>query len=377
MRAAVAQCPASDTRNSLTPVCCSSRGLALSHHSGAEPSVSTASADPLENPLAIELRSRLVKAELATRRPPGGGTNPWRDVAGCKVLVPMGEPAAAVHLVGGALVGQVPALVYDKLARALCDAGGFLVVATPYTAELDHGAVAEATQSAFCKAVTACGPAFGFDAAGLVRHAVGHSLGSKLAMLSAAGGGYDDGGAPSRVYLCGFTQATAQDQVGLLESLAEALLRGTPAALAVPGIAAVARRAAQAARIEFTPDVEATLAAAAELGARSAAEVRVAAFGADPLDASMALLLALRSKDVDSGVTRGARVTSIVMPGLGHLAPCAVSVTAEQLGEGAAAAAESAGIGGGGFSLGDESAVDAVAMDAVAFLKGFAPAESV
>ena len=90
----------------------------------------------------------------------------------------MGEPAAAVHLVGGALVGQVPALVYDKLARALCDAGGFLVVATPYTAELDHGAVAEATQSAFCKAVTACGPAFGFDAAGLVRHAVGHSLGS-------------------------------------------------------------------------------------------------------------------------------------------------------------------------------------------------------
>ena len=105
--------------------------------------------------------------------------------------------------------------------------------------------------------------------------------------------------------------------------------------------------------------------------------MRVAAFGADPLDASMALLLALRSKDVDSGVTRGARVTSIVMPGLGHLAPCAVSVTAEQLGEGAAAAAESAGIGGGGFSLGDESAVDAVAMDAVAFLKGFAPAESV
>lgn len=302
-----------------------------------------------------------------------------------QVLLPPGTPAGIVHLLGGALVGGYPHVCYDRLARALADAGGFVVVATPYEAALDHGAAARECSRTFADACGACGGAFGVDAANLPRHVVGHSLGAKLALLAAADRSSSDesGGPGGRVYLCAFTSATAQAQIGLLEQLCEALLRGTPAGAAVPVLAGVARRAAAAAGVEFAPNEEATLRRAGVLGEDPRADVRVCTLGADNLDMSMGLLAALKGTSSEGDASEGtgdpqlgASVSSTILPGLGHLSPVCVRVTPADLGAAAAQAADAAGLGGdgagSGFAFGDEAAVDAVAFDAINYLKGFA-----
>jgi hypothetical protein len=75
-----------------------------------------------DNPLAgvgaaIELRSRLQRADLERRETGGGGG--WEELGGAWVRLPAGRAWGAVHFTGGAVLGSYPHICYDALLGAL------------------------------------------------------------------------------------------------------------------------------------------------------------------------------------------------------------------------------------------------------------------
>jgi hypothetical protein len=141
-----------------------------------------------DNPLAgvgaaIELRSRLQRADLERRESGGGGG--WEELGGAWVRLPAGRAWGALHFTGGAVLGSYPHICYDALLGSLADASGLLVIATPYDLSTDHDGIAAAVAGKLRSALGAVAAREGLSPGALPLFGLGHSLGAKLQVLCA------------------------------------------------------------------------------------------------------------------------------------------------------------------------------------------------
>lgn len=113
----------------------------------------------------------------------------WQDVAGCAVLLPAGEPPAAVlHFTGSALASAAPLPFYRGFLERLSEECSAAVVATPYVELHDLDAAAEEAEGRFNAALQELQASGCTDLAGLPVFGVGHSLGAVVTLLVGAGG---------------------------------------------------------------------------------------------------------------------------------------------------------------------------------------------
>lgn len=104
----------------------------------------------------------------------------WQEIFGNWVLVP-DHPQGAIHFLGGAFVATVPQVSYRCLLEGLADAG-YVVIATPFTSTLEHGAIAQEVLTRFEQA-------WDYVRVRLLRsqylplYGLGHSMGCKLHLL--------------------------------------------------------------------------------------------------------------------------------------------------------------------------------------------------
>lgn len=95
-------------------------------------------------------------------------------------------PSVVILFVGGAGLGQFPHIAYDEMLRRLAVRTNAAVLAAPYQVSLDHFDLARRTRLLLEKSLLQCDDDFGWDAASLHKYALGHSLGAKLQLVSAA-----------------------------------------------------------------------------------------------------------------------------------------------------------------------------------------------
>jgi hypothetical protein len=327
------------------------------------------------NPLAgvgaaIELRSRLQRADLERREAGGGGG--WEELGGAWVRLPAGRAWGAVHFTGGAVLGSYPHICYDALLGALADASGLVVIATPYDLGTDHDAIAAAVAAKLRSALGAVAAREGLALGALPLFGLGHSLGSKLQVLCAAA---PAGNAASVRYtaqcLVAFNNASAADSVKLVEKFARDLLASRAAAAAdgagspeaqrmfdtllrsMPAMGAMAERAARAAGLEFTPAPEETLSRVrASFAPRNCLLLK---FADDELDQNAELLGAMAAAPAPPATDK--------RPG-NHLTPVVL-----RLGGGALGAVNPAlGRAVGDVRVGDEEAAQTLGRDIAAWL---------
>jgi len=348
--------------------------------------------------VAIELRSRLQKVELATLDDGrgGGGGNRWLDVDGVKVLLPpTGLPKAVVHFIGGAVLGLYPHVAYDALLARVAEGAQVAVVAPPYELALEHDDLAQESAAQFERTMAQLRQRFAglfpSGAEALPVYGLGHSLGAKLQLLlqlqalaepgptaAAAEGAGGEDRRRAGFYLISFNNFSAGDNVRLLEQYARELLqrrrgsggaggapmdRAAEALLgAMPMLARVAEGAAAQAGLEFTPSAEETLARAeARLPSTSMpTRMRLVSFSDDSLDQAPALASLLR-RAAEDGNSRLSN-SEAELEG-DHLTPVYLRV------QGADVAASFARLGT--ISMGDEARLKALAMDTIGFLRGF------
>jgi len=184
------------------------------------------------NPVGIELRSRLQATQLARQEK---GEFDWQEVDGAYCRIPAGIPEGVVHFLGGALLGTFPQIAYDSLLKQVCEAGSFVVIATPYELDLDHRAIAREAEEKFDGALLQLQARYGLSPA-LPVYGVGHSLGGKLQALISTGAGGVGSVAQERAgnVFVSFNNFSAVDSVDLIDSICEELLVAAPAARPLP-----------------------------------------------------------------------------------------------------------------------------------------------
>ncbi len=336
----------------------------------------SASSDGDSGPLAgvgaaIELRSRLQRADLARRAE--GGTAGWQEVGGAWVRTPPGRAWGVLHFTGGAVLGGFPHLCYDAMLSALSDASGLLVVATPYDLGTDHEAIAQAAAGKLSAALGAVCAREGYALGALPLFGCGHSLGAKLQLLLACGA------TPGLRYeaqaLVAFNNASAADSVKLVEKFARELLRsrassatGSASADArmfdtllrsMPAIGAMAERAAAAAGLEFVPNPAETLSRARQRYAPR--RCLLLKYDDDELDQNAELLATLQA--ARPSATAAAAPPDVARRAGNHLSPVVLRLAAEDSPLGA-----QLGKSVGALRVGDEEAAQELGRDIAAWL---------
>lgn len=315
---------------------------------------------------AIELRRRLEKVdEQLKRTDEGSGTGPasWEQLCGQYVRRPRGRAWAVVHFTGGAVLGSFPHIAYSALLEQLAEQASVLVIASPFDISTDHAALTEQCDAGLHSALSAVCDADGYDCSRLPVFGVGHSLGSKLQLLS----GCSHPGSKQSHVLVSFNNASASDTVGLVERFAKRIaaerasgytgagMLGSLADAIPEGVSEAVSSAAKAAGVEFTPWPEQTLQMAQNSFSNMQRRLDLVQLEDDDLDMAQSLALSLQ------GTSRGVAVGIHSLPG-NHLTPvCARLSNYEQ------------GISTGnaeldqqlsmlqGLTLGDENAVNALA----------------
>jgi len=361
------------------------------------------------------LRSRLQDLDVERNRSRGGRDGDgWEEINGAWCRTPPGRAWGVAHFIGGAVLGSYPHIAYDAFLSQLCDEAGVFVVATPYELGTNHSAISAECQAKLNSAWGAVAAREGYNPGAMPVFAVGHSLGCKLQLIAACGGGAaaadgddaakgsDKAGAQAKTgggegasanggdaveepappsnraghLFLAFNNATAADSVRLLEKFAREILKKRAETAAggdraandafdgfmrnLPSLTALAERAATAAGLAFTPSPEETLEDARRQFASP--KVRFVSFGDDDLDQNDELAAALRRR-YEVTLQGPAPVSIAKMPGT-HLTPVFFKF------DGAKVSPAFAQMGG--LSVGDEEAVKKLAEESVRFLKGTA-----
>eukprot|EP00873_Tetraselmis_striata_P021502 jgi/Tetstr1/441766/TSEL_003130.t1 len=257
-----------------------------------------------ENPLAIELRSRLQETQVAKK---SSGEFHWLEVEGAYVRLPAGTPQGVVHFVGGALLGTYPQVAYDELLK---------------------------------RALIACDES--------------------------------NDNKPSGQIFVSFNNFSATDSADLVDSICQELLARTPEVatnpqmqmffMGLPRLVRLAAGAANSSGIDFVPSPAETC----EM-VRSRYDVprtRVVKFAEDKIDQSAVL------EQLVGAPCNGGTVSRADLDG-NHLSPVFVRLEARKLSGEAAGFASQFGMNSE-LRLGDEQGAQALAMDIVSFIKGFA-----
>ena len=312
--------------------------------------------------------ARIAEAQSLARQGGGAGDG-WIELAGSWVRLPRGRPTVGVvHFVGGALLGQYPQVVYDRMLRRLADASGFAVIATPYELrDLDHGRLVGEVAAAFEDAHQALLARFGYSSL-LPVVAIGHSLGAKLLALALSASSSSSSSRPrAGLVALAFNNASIKDTIQLVVDTARLIL-ATPgerdAAMegALPFLQNFADRFTQSMGIEFTPsprETEATLSAGLTVPL-----AHVVRFEDDKvLDQSSVLTAALQTRFA-GGYPEG-RQSSAMLPG-NHLAPVLLSLDDLNLSDLPPQLRST--FANAKFAMGDEDAVEALVADLVTVL---------
>ena len=313
--------------------------------------------------------ARIAEAQSLARQGSGTGDG-WIELGGSWARLPSGRPTVGVvHFVGGALLGQYPQVVYDRLLRRLADASGFAVIATPYELkDLDHGRLVGEVSRLFEDAHGALLARFGYSSL-LPVVAVGHSLGAKLLALSLSPPGAAGRARRPRQGLVAlaFNNASIKDTIQLVVDAARLILasegeRDATMEGALPFLQNFADRFTQSMGIEFTPspeETERTLAAALTVPL-----AHVVRFEDDKvLDQSGVLTGALQARFA-GGYPEG-RQSSATLPG-NHLAPVLISL--EDVDFSDLPPQVRSTVCNAKFAVGDEDAVEALVADLATFL---------
>ncbi|MEO0949091.1 MAG: DUF1350 family protein [Cyanobacteria bacterium J06641_5] len=102
----------------------------------------------------------------------------WQEIASCWTFGPRSQKTKAIiHFLGGAFVGTAPQLSYRWLLEQLGRAG-YLVIATPYLNDFEHGKIARDTLNRFENCLTRLNLGLNLPIYGL-----GHSMGCKIHLL--------------------------------------------------------------------------------------------------------------------------------------------------------------------------------------------------
>mmetsp|Transcript_33506 Transcript_33506/g.85627 ORF Transcript_33506/g.85627 Transcript_33506/m.85627 type:complete len:393 (+) Transcript_33506:268-1446(+) len=320
-----------------------------------------------ENPLAIELRSRLQETQVAKK---SSGEFHWLEVEGAYVRLPAGTPQGVVHFVGGALLGTYPQVAYDELLKRVCDYGSLVVIATPYDLDINHTEIAQKCRQRFSRAFQAVQRSYIGPSPSLPLFGIGHSLGSKLQALIACDESNDN--KPSGQIFVSFNNFSATDSADLVDSICQELLARTPEVatnpqmqmffMGLPRLVRLAAGAANSSGIDFVPSPAETC----EM-VRSRYDVprtRVVKFAEDKIDQSAVL------EQLVGAPCNGGTVSRADLDG-NHLSPVFVRLEARKLSGEAAGFASQFGMNSE-LRLGDEQGAQALAMDIVSFIKGFA-----
>jgi len=306
-----------------------------------------------ETPVAIELRSRLQETQLARR---GEGTFDWLELEGAYVRVPAGIPEGIVHFVGGALLGTYPQIAYDDVLRRLSEYGSLVVVATPYDLATDHERIASTCMDTLDRSLMSLERTYAVaPLRGLPLYGMGHSLGAKVQALLSCRGPMSLPRGLSRAgnILVSFNNFSASDSVDVLQELVEPLLeKAAPGQISnskeVQMIFQALRFAASSGIANFSPSPSETFNLIEDK--YSAPRTLLCKFQDDTLDQSDPLENLLRAPAVTD-------VSRVLLDG-NHLSPVYVNLKSPRPGF-------------PDIQLGEVSGVEALAMEAVSFIKGF------
>lgn len=321
-----------------------------------------------DNPLAIELRGRLQETQLAKK---SSGEFDWLEIEGAYVRLPGGIPQGVVHFIGGALLGTFPQVAYDELLKRVSEYGSMLVIATPYDLDLNHAEIALACSKRFDRAFQEVQRSYIGPSPSLPIYGIGHSLGSKLQGLIACSRESTTTRRAGQVFVS-FNNFSATDSADIVDSICQELLEKTPEVatnpqfqmffMGLPRIVRLAAGAANSAGIDFIP----TAADTREL-LRSQYDVprtRLIKFCDDKIDQSDIL------EDLVGAPCNAGTVSRAYLDG-NHLSPVYVRLEGSKLGGSAGSFASQFGMDSE-IRLGDETGAEALAMDIVSFIKGFA-----
>jgi hypothetical protein len=320
--------------------------------------------NPLNSSTALDLRNKLQQADERIRTtefvPQSSGPASWEYLCGQYVRRPASRAWGAVHFTGGAILGSFPHIAYSALLEAVAEQAQVIVIASPFDVSKDHQELSEQCDSSFKRALYAVCDADGYDFAQLPMISLGHSLGSKLQLLSSCSRTVPK----ASTVLISFNNASAADTVGLVERFAKRIATERSSgytgqlfsslADALPaGVSEAVSAAARAAGVEFTPWPEQTLSIAQSSFTNSQQRLDLIQLEDDDLDMGNTLASSLREARTSVSVHMHS------LPG-NHLTPVCTRVSAQQMSTGSSELDEQLGTLQG-LTLGDETAVNALA----------------